>query len=347
MSRLKAAPPSDATERDRKAEHIALALSDRMQLERRYFSEYAFEHLALPEIDMDAIDLSIDFLDKRLEAPLLVSCMTGGTEQATRINRHLAAAAERTGVAIGVGSQRKAIEDPSLAGSFQVRDLVPSVPLLANLGAVQLNYGYGSEECRRAVEMIEADALVLHLNPLQEAIQPEGDRNFAGLLPKIGQIVRDLEVPIVVKEIGCGLSGDVGEALLEQGVRIVDAAGLGGTSWARIEGARAHDREIGDLFADWGVPTPESIVQLVAIDGLTVIGSGGIRNGVEAAKALALGSDLVALAQPFLEPATRSVEDTAEAIERVLHELRIAMFCIGAETVASLQTTDRLHRREG
>ncbi len=347
MSRLQAAPPPDASDRDRKAEHIALALSERMQLERRYFSQYAFEHLALPEIDMDRIDLSIEFLGRRLAAPLLISCMTGGTEEATRINRHLAAAAEKTGVAIGVGSQRKAIEDPTLAGSFQVRELVPSMPLLANLGAVQLNYGYGAEECRRAVAMIEADALVLHLNPLQEAIQPEGDRNFADLLPKIGRVVDDLDVPVIVKEIGCGLSGEVGAALLGQGVTIVDSAGLGGTSWSRIEGARAGDRELGELFADWGVPTPESIAQLAAIEGLTVIGSGGVRNGVEVAKALALGAHLVGLAQPFLEPATRSVDETVSAIEQVLHELRIAMFCIGAESIAALRATERLHRRGG
>lgn len=345
MSRSKAASP-DAS-RDRKAEHIALALGDDMQLGRRFFSDYVLEHLALPEIDMDAIDLTTGFLDHRLAAPLLVSCMTGGTDEASRINRHLAAAAELTGVALGIGSQRKAIEDPDLAATFQVRDLAPSVPLLANLGAVQLNYGYGTKECRRAVEMIEADALVLHLNPLQEAIQPEGDRDFSGLLAKIGRLVDELEVPVIVKEIGCGISRDVGEALLAQGVTIVDSAGLGGTSWARIEAARADDRKLGELFADWGVPTPESIARLAAIEGLTVIGSGGIRNGVEVAKAIALGADLAGVAQPFLEPATRSVDDTVAAIERLVDELRIAMFCVGAASVAALQATNRLKRRGG
>ena len=261
MSSLKAAPSPapDSTERDRKAEHIALALAERNQLERRFFDDYCFEHVALPEIDMDTISLETDFLGRRLGAPLLVSCMTGGTAEATRINRHLALAAENRRVAIGVGSQRKALEDPALEASFQIREVAPSVPLLANLGAVQLNYGYGVAECRRAVDMIEADALVLHLNPLQEAIQPEGDRDFSDLLPKIGDIVRHLEVPVIVKEIGCGLSRKVGEALREQGVSIVDTAGLGGTSWARIEAARARDHELGELFADWGVPTPESI----------------------------------------------------------------------------------------
>jgi isopentenyl-diphosphate delta-isomerase len=346
MTGLNAAPsPEDAArERDRKAEHIALALSPRNQLERSFFDDWAFDHVALPEIDMDAISLATSFLGRRLQVPLLVSCMTGGTEEATRINRHLAIAAERTGVAIGVGSQRKALEDPRLAASFQIRDLAPSVPLLANLGAVQLNYGYGIDECRRAVEMIGADALVLHVNPLQEAIQPEGDRDFSGLLPRIGRIVEQLEVPVIVKEIGCGLSGRVGRALRDQGVTIVDSAGLGGTSWARIEAARARDREVGEMFADWGIPTPRSIIELAAIGGLTVIGSGGVRNGVDAAKAMALGADLVGSAQLYLEPATRSADAAAAAIETVARQLRIAMFCVGAPDLEALRGTDLRER---
>ena len=348
MSSLKAAPsPAPGSPlSDRKDEHIALALAKRNQLERHFFDDYAFEHVALPEIDMDAISLATEFLGHRLSAPLLVSCMTGGTEEASRINRHLAGAAERRGVAIGVGSQRKALEAPELAASFQIREQAPSVPLLANLGAVQLNYGYGVEECRRAVEMIQADALVLHLNPLQEAIQPEGDRNFADLLSKIGEVVRGLEVPVIVKEIGCGLSAPVAEALRGEGVTIVDTAGLGGTSWARIEAARARDHELGELFAEWGVPTPESIVRLAAIDGLTVIGSGGVRSGLDAAKAIALGADLVGLAQLFLGPATESADAAAAAIERVERELTIAMFCAGAATVADLRSKT-ISRRTG
>ena len=340
MSSIDTAPSKAIADRDRKAEHIALALDDRMQLEASFFSRHRFEHVALPEIDMDEIDLSVEFLGRRLAAPLLISCMTGGTEEATRINHHLARAAESTGVAIGVGSQRKAIEDPALASSFQIRELAPSVPLLANLGAVQLNYGWGVAECRAAVEMLQADALVLHLNPLQEAIQPEGDRNFSGLIEKIGAVAGQLEVPVIVKEIGCGISGRCGEALHAQGIQIIDSAGLGGTSWARIEAARAQDRALGELFADWGVPTPESIAQLAAIDGLTVIGSGGVRNGVDVAKGIALGADIVGLAQPFLGPATRSADDTISAVERVIEELRIAMFCVGAGDVRSLQQVE-------
>lgn len=342
--------------RDRKAEHIRLALEPRMQLGADPFADYEFEHCALPEIDFDAIDTSVTFLGKRLAAPLLISCMTGGTESAGRINRHLAAGAEAAGVAVGVGSQRKALEDPAQAASFRVRDAAPTVPLLANLGAVQLNYGMGLDHCRRAVDMIAADALALHLNPLQEALQPEGDRNFAGLLAKMAEVARALPVPVIAKEIGCGLSAEVGRRLVEAGIRILDTAGTGGTSWARIEAARAGDAEIGELFAGWGVPTAESIRQLRALDdiggpsgepaseGITVIGSGGLRSGVDIAKAIALGADLAGLAYPFLTAATESAERVAERVRRIVHELKICMFCIGVQSIPELRTARLLKR---
>jgi isopentenyl-diphosphate delta-isomerase len=324
-------------ERDRKAEHIHLALEGRMQMERRHFDRFVFEHCALPEIDLADVDPSTEFLGKSMAGPLLVSCMTGGTEEAERINRHLAAGAERAGVAVGVGSQRKAIEDPSMASTFQVRAGAPNAPLLGNLGAVQLNYGYGIEECRRAVGMIDADALALHLNPLQEALQPEGDGNFEGLLPKIGEVAEQLEVPVIVKEIGMGLTAEVGRQLVDAGVRILDTAGTGGTSWARIEAQRANDVEIGEIFADWGIPTPESIRQLREIPGITVIGSGGVRTGLDVARAIALGADIVGLAYPFLGAAMESADAVAARIERTLRELRIAMFCVGARDLSELR----------
>ncbi|HVT19379.1 MAG TPA: type 2 isopentenyl-diphosphate Delta-isomerase [Thermoanaerobaculia bacterium] len=330
-------PQQAQPERDRKAEHIQLALEARMQLGANFFDEYLFEHAALPEIDFADIDLGVEFLGKRLDAPLLISSMTGGTEAAGRINRNLAAGAERMRVAVGVGSQRKALEDPAKADTFQVRDAAPSVPLLANLGAVQLNYGLGVRECRQAVEMIGADALVLHLNPLQEAIQPEGQRNFAGLLPRMGQVVRELPVPVIAKEIGCGISGATARALAGQGIRIIDTAGLGGTSWARIEAQRAGDLELGELFAGWGIPTPLSIQEVRAVGGLTVIASGGVRNGIDAAKALALGADLVGMAYPFLQPATESADRVAERVQRIVQELKICMFCLGVKTVMELR----------
>ena len=334
----------DVLERDRKAEHIKLALDRRMQLEASYFEDYFFEHNALPEIDRDDIDVSVEFLGKRLEAPLLISCMTGGTETASQINRNLASAAESSRIAVGVGSQRKALEDPGQVATFQVRDVAPTAPLLANLGAVQLNYGYGVEECEAAVAMIGADALALHLNPLQEAIQPEGQCDFSDLLPKIGMLVRRLSVPVVVKEIGSGISGDLGRKLVEQGVRIVDTAGTGGTSWARIEASRAGDIEIGEMFAGWGIPTPESIRQLGEIPELTIIGSGGVRNGIDVAKAIALGADIVGMAYPFLEAATESPERVTARIERTVQELKICMFCVGARTIEDLKQV-KLHKR--
>jgi isopentenyl-diphosphate Delta-isomerase len=324
--------------RDRKAEHIRLALDADMQLGINYFDDYRFAHEALPEIDLAEVDTTVEFLGRRLAAPLLISCMTGGTEIAGRINRNLATAAEATGVALGVGSQRKALEDAAKADTFRVREVAPSVPLLANLGAVQLNYGMGVRECRQVVEMIGADALALHLNPLQEAIQPEGQCNFAALLPRIGEVVAALPVPVAVKEIGCGISERTARALAAQGVRIVDTAGVGGTSWARIEARRSGDRDLGEAFAGWGIPTPQSIQEVRRVPGLTVIGSGGVRNGLDTAKALALGADLVGMAYPFLAAAAESPERVAEKVRRIVQELRICMFCLGARTIAELRS---------
>jgi len=338
------APAPGVDLRDRKAEHIRLALDERMQLGANFFDDYSFGNEALPEIDFAEIDTSVEFLGRRLEAPLLISCMTGGTETAGRINRNLAAGAERTGVAVGVGSQRKALEDPAKADTFQVRDVARSVPLLANLGAVQLNYGMGLEECRRAVDMIGADALVLHLNPLQEAIQPEGQGNFKDLLPKIGEVVRGLHVPVAAKEIGCGISERTARQLVEQGVRIIDTAGVGGTSWARIEASRAGDPDIGEAFAGWGIPTPQSIQEVRKVPGVTVIGSGGLRNGIDAAKAIALGADLAGMAYPFLAPATESPDRVADKVRRIVRELKICMFCLGVTTIAELKETQLLRR---
>lgn len=326
--------------RDRKAEHIRLALEPAMQLGTSWWDDYRFGHCALPEIAMAEVDASVEFLGRRLAAPLLISCMTGGTEMAGRINRNLAAAAEVTGVAVGVGSQRKALEDPAKADTFRVREAAPSVPLLANLGAVQLNYGMGVRECRQAVEMIGADALVLHLNPLQEALQPEGQCDFSGLLPKIAEVVRGVGVPVVAKEVGSGLSESVARALAGVGVCILDTAGTGGTSWARIEARRSGELDLGELFAGWGLPTPLSIQEVRRVEGVTVIASGGLRNGLDLAKALALGADLGGMAWPFLAAATESPDRVAEKVQRIVRELKICMFCLGVKTVAELRTVE-------
>ncbi len=332
--------PAISELRDRKAEHIRLALDSRMQLGESWWDEYRFGHSALPEIDMAEVDTSVEFLGRRLSAPLLISCMTGGTEMAGRINRNLAAAAEATGVAVGVGSQRKALEDPAKADTFRVREAAPTAPLLANLGAVQLNYGMGIAECRQAVEMIGADALVLHLNPLQEALQPEGQCDFSGLLPKIGEVVRGVGVPVVAKEVGSGLSESVARALVGVGVRILDTAGTGGTSWARIEAARSGELDLGELFAGWGIPTPLSIQEVRRVEGVTVIASGGLRNGLDLAKALALGADLGGMAYPFLSAATESPDQVADKVRRIVRELKICMFCLGLKTISGLRTVE-------
>jgi isopentenyl-diphosphate Delta-isomerase len=338
---LRTSAASDAALRtgDRKAEHILLALDPGMQPHSNPFDDLHFEHQALPELDYEAIDISCEFLGRRLAAPLLISCMTGGTAEAVRINRSLALAAEATGIAVGVGSQRKALEDPSTAHGFQIRPYAPSVPILANLGAVQLNYGYGIDECRRAVSMIDADALVLHLNPLQEAIQPEGQRNFAGLLDKIGAVARQLEVPVIVKEVGCGISRDVAERLIQAGICMVDTAGSGGTRWARIEAKRSQDATLGELFSDWGIPTPAAIRKLRGVPGLTIIGSGGVRHGIDAAKALASGAALAGMAYRFLRAANESTEAVVDKVRQVIEELRLCMFCVGAGTLESLRNT--------
>ncbi len=339
-------PPSARVARDRKQEHIDLALDESMQIAGSAFDEWVFEHNALPEIDFEDIDLRTEMLGKPLASPLLISCMTGGTAEAGAINRRLARAAEERQVAVGVGSQRKALEDAATASTFETRSHAPTVPVLANLGAVQLNYGYGVDECRRVVEMIDADALVLHLNPLQEAIQPEGQLRFSHLLPKIAGVVDELEVPVIIKEVGSGISASTARQLSRIGVRIIDSAGSGGTSWARIEAARASDVGLGELFADWGIPTPECVQRLAEIPEIEVLGSGGVRNGVDAAKLLAMGASWVGLAYPFLEPATVSTAAVVEKIDRIVRELRICMFCVGARNLDELRRAP-LRRRDG
>ncbi|QXD14490.1 type 2 isopentenyl-diphosphate Delta-isomerase [Rhodocaloribacter litoris] len=338
--------PRRPDKRDRKAEHLHLALDPRMQEARNFFDDYVFVHEALPEIDFAGIDTRTTFLGKPLAAPLLISSMTGGTEAAAVINRNLAAGAEQAGIALALGSQRKALEDPSQRATFEVRDLAPSVPLLANLGAVQLNYGFGVDECAEAVRMIDADALIFHLNPLQEVLQPEGQTNFTGLLDKMAAVAARLPVPVVVKEVGAGLSRATAERLAARGLRILDVAGRGGTSWARIESARADDENLGTLFGDWGLPTPEAIRQVRTVPGVTVIGSGGIRSGLDVAKAIALGADLAGIAAPFLQPALENADAVARHAARLVHELKIAMFCTGARTLAELRHAPLVRRSE-
>lgn len=326
--------------KQRKKDHIDICLQNKIEAGVTGFNNYQFIHQALPEISFDEIDLSCRFLKKKLNYPILISSMTGGTVKAEVINQNLAQAAQKLGIAMAVGSQRIAIEKPELASTFQVRKVAPNIVLLSNLGAVQLNYGFEMKECRQAIKMIEADGLIFHLNPLQEVIQPEGNKNFSDLLKKIGGISKQLKLPVIVKEVGCGISNNVAKSLLRAGVKIVDVSGQGGTNWALIESLRyKKNNELGKCFSRWGIPTAEAIVQCSKVKGLTVIGSGGIRTGIDMAKALVLGADMVGIALPLLEPATESTEAVEEKIKSLILQLKITMFCLGVKNVRELRNT--------
>jgi isopentenyl-diphosphate delta-isomerase len=247
---------------------------------------------------------------------------------------------------MGVGSQRCAIEDPRCERYYQLRTIAPDILLFANLGAVQLNYGYGIEQCRRAVEMAGADALVLHLNPLQEALQPEGNSNFRGLLAKIASICRQLDVPVVAREVGWGISQEAARQLAEAGVSGIDVAGAGGTSWSRIEGLRGQSRSarnIAAAFAEWGIPTSEAIgLARAGAPALPLIASGGIRTGVDIAKAIALGANAAGIGLPLLKAARLSAKHARAALEELIAQLRLTMFCIGAGSIEQLRHTPHL-----
>ena len=332
------------TER-RKDDHIRINLEESVQFPRLTtgLERLRFMHQALPELDLAAVSTETSFLGKRLSAPLLISSMTGGTERAQAINRTLAEAAQEAGIAMGLGSQRAAIEDPSLGRTFQVREVAPDILLFANLGAVQLNYGYGVDECRRAVELIEADALVLHFNALQEAVQPEGDGNFAGLLARVEQVCRALDVPVIAKEVGWGFSPQAARQLADAGIAAIDVAGSGGTSWSEVEYHRAPTAQhanVARAFADWGIPTADGIrYAREAAPDLPVIASGGLRDGVDIAKCLALGADLGGLAGPFLKAAATSLEAVQKTIWELTAQLRVAMFASGAADIEALKRT--------
>lgn len=345
-------PDSRGTVESRKKDHIEIVLKQDVGAKgiTTGFEQYVFEHLALPDLHLDLIDPSLELWGRRLNAPLLISSMTGGTEPARAINLNLAAAAQEMGIAMGVGSQRAAIERGELADTYQVRKVAPDVLLFANIGAVQLNYGYGLDQARRAVEMIEADALILHLNALQEAVQPEGDHDWRNLLPKIASLTRQVGVPVVAKEVGNGISAAVAQRLVEAGVTAVDVAGAGGTSWSEVEAYRQPDprrKRIAHAFAGWGIPTAVALREVRSALPATVpvFASGGIRDGVDVAKAVALGATLVGSAAPLLGPATDEMQAVLDKFGAFIEELKIAMFCVGAGTLADLRRV-RLRRRD-
>ncbi|MDX2096250.1 MAG: type 2 isopentenyl-diphosphate Delta-isomerase [Leptolyngbyaceae cyanobacterium bins.59] len=327
----------------RKADHLKVCLEEDVQCQAvtNGLERYRLTHCCLPEFDWDEIDLSTQFLGKSLGAPLLISSMTGGTDLAKTVNYRLAEMAQRYRLAMGVGSQRVAIENSEVASTFAIRSLAPDALLFANLGAVQLNYTYGVEECQRAIDMLEADALILHLNPLQEAVQTGGDRNFKGLLDKIARLCQQLPIPVIAKEVGNGITGRMAQKLIDAGVTAIDVAGAGGTSWARVEGERARDerqQRLGQTFADWGIPTAECITSIRAVlPDIPLIASGGLRNGLEVAKTIALGADLAGLALPFLQAACESPEALDGLVKILLAEVSTALFCTGSQRPEDLR----------
>lgn len=332
----------------RKADHIRINLEEDVRSGLSTgLEQYRFVHEALPELDLEAVDTTLSLFGKKLNAPILVSSMTGGTEEAGEINRRLAEAAQETGVAMGVGSQRAALEHPELIPTFAiVRKTAPDILLFANLGAVQLNHGYTIDQCRRAVEMIEADALILHLNPLQEAVQAGGNTNFAGLANKIEGISKKLDVPVVVKEVGWGISERTARLLAECGVAAIDVAGAGGTSWSQVEMHRAPDeftRQLAATFVNWGIPTADSILNVKkAAPGMTIFASGGLKDGLDIAKCIALGATLGGMAGQFLKAAAVSTEKVIEQIALIRRQLQVTMFACGAATLNDLQKSDKL-----
>ncbi|MFH1705481.1 MAG: type 2 isopentenyl-diphosphate Delta-isomerase [Patescibacteria group bacterium] len=322
---------------EKKAEHIRICLEREVESGATGFERFRFIHNALPEIDFRKIDTSTEFLGKKLLAPIMISSMTGGTPEGGRINQNLAKAAQKTKIALALGSQRIAIESPRLASTFKVRKYAKDIVILANIGAVQLNYGFGLKECQRAIKMIGADGIIFHLNPLQEAIQTEGDKNLSKLNGKIKSIAQKLNYPIIVKEVGGGISYQTAKKLNQAGIKIIDVAGWGGTNWAIIEGLRSKNKEIGQIFSNWGIPTMESIIQCKKIKGLQIIASGGIRTGIDIAKAISLGANLAGLAKPFLEPGLKSSKAVEDKINSLIYQLKIAMFCVGARNITQLK----------
>jgi len=336
--------PDVSKTEQRKAEHVKLILEENVSSEYNFWTDVKLVHSALPEIDLDDIDTSVTLLGKRLEAPLVISSMTGGFGQAKEINENLARAAAEVGVAMGVGSQRAALENPELEATYAVvKD--HDVPLrLANLGAPQLvaqgaRRAYGLADARRAMDMVGADALIVHLNFLQEVVQPEGDRRAKGCLAAIRSLAKGL--PVLAKETGAGISRPTALALKKAGVKAIDVGGLGGTSFSAVEYYRARKEastlkeRLGATFWNWGIPTPASVV--LASVGLPVVATGGVRSGLDVAKGIALGASAAGIAKPLLEAAKTGPDAVAGEMRIVIEELKAAMFLTGSASIADLQ----------
>lgn len=325
----------------RKNDHIRINLNEDIHSRVDVgFDSYYFQHNALPEISLASINIGRNFLGKQISAPLLISSMTGGTEEGDKINARLAETAEDVGIPMGVGSQRIEIQSGNSKNSISIRKYAPSIPLYANIGAVQLNYGLTLDDCKRAIELIQGDALILHLNPLQEALQPEGQTNFVGLLTEIEKICKSIEIPVIVKEVGWGISIDVARKLINAGVTCIDVAGAGGTSWAMVEKFRNTSQnciDISDHFKDWGIPTADCVSQIHKEYPTTpLIASGGIKRGIDIAKSIALGANITGVAGVLFRAAAISTESIVDKVNEFIEELRITMFVVGAKDLTSL-----------
>jgi isopentenyl-diphosphate Delta-isomerase len=332
----------------RKREGIEIPLTENVQGKKNstYLEYVKLFHNALPEIDYDEIDLSTQFLNKSFSAPLIIDSMTGGTDEAFLINKRLGQIAEKYGLGMGLGSQRAGLKSEKLIESYSIaRNVAPNAFLIANIGGAQLSDGLSTVDVIKIIKMIDADALAIHLNPLQELIQPEGEPRFKGILQRISNLVQDIEIPIIVKEVGSGISADVALRLEKSGVRSINVAGSGGTSWAGIEKIRADQHneyiksQLGELFWDWGIPTALSILLVSRSVKIPIIASGGLRNGLEIAKCMILGSNLCAMAFPFLKRAAQSEEELEKFTRLILSEIRSTMFLLGTKDIGSLKNT--------
>lgn len=330
----------------RKTNHIRICIEENVQARQATtgFEDVFLIHRALPEIERDKISLSTKVFNHKLSAPLIVEAMTGGATETAKINVAIAEAVEELGLGMGVGSQRAAIENPKLENTFAVtRKKAPTAFLLANIGASQLVRGYDVKQAKKAVEMIDADALAIHLNPLQEVIQPEGETNYVGVLKKIREITQALDIPIIAKETGTGVAAEEAKMLEAAGVAGIDVAGVGGTSWAAVEYHRAKKMQdkfrqrLGKDFWDWGIPTAASLVEVVQSVNLPVIASGGVRSGINVAKSLALGASLAGMASPILRPATKDSNKVKKVLLFIIEELKNTMFLVGAESTQRLK----------
>jgi len=333
----------------RKRDHLKICIEGEVEFEGKttWLEHVELIHRALPELSLDKISTEAEFLGRIFEAPFIIESMTGGAHEAARINGNLAEAAERLRIPMGIGSQRAGLADESLRYTYRIaRERGPHVFLMANLSGVQL-VEEGVKAAEKAVEMIEADALIVHLNALQELIQPEGHRSFEGVLKAIEGTVERLDVPVIVKEIGYGISKEVAKELERVGVKAIDVAGAGGTNWIKIEMTRAMeiDKEKAELartFMNWGIPTAASIIEVSSTVSIEVIASGGIRSGLDAAKALSIGADMVGFALPLLKPAMKSPEEVEKVLRRYLKELKAAMLITGCRKIDELKKSQHV-----